>query len=78
MRQPTPEQREQLSRIARNYPHVLTWIEEWYNHELKQLPMVTANVALAQGRCLVLGELIKQLTAPLTPPSQPAGKVEFQ
>lgn len=65
MRQPTPEQAQQIAQLARNYPHVLTWLEECYNTELKQLPMVTANVALAQGRCLVLGELIKQLTAPL-------------
>lgn len=65
MKQPTPEQAQQIALIARNYPHVLTWVEEWYNAELKQLPMVTANVSLAQGRCLVLSELVKQLTASL-------------
>lgn len=65
MKKPTPEQEHQLTQLARNYPHVLTWIEEWYNSELKQLPTVTANVSLAQGRCLVLGELVKQLTASL-------------
>ena len=66
MKKPTPEQEHQLALLARNYPHVLTWLESWYNEELTRLPSVTGNVALAQGRCLVLSELIRQLTASLT------------
>jgi hypothetical protein len=65
VKQPTEEQRHQLAQLARNYPHVLTWINEWYSEELTRLPSVSVNVALAQGRCLVLSELIKQLTASL-------------
>lgn len=69
MKKPTEEQAYQLSLISRNYPHVLTWLESWYMEELKRLPSVTANTALAQGRCLVLSELITQLTTPLKKPT---------
>ncbi len=78
MKQPTEEQREQLARLARNYPHVLTWLESWYNEELTRLPSVSVNVALAQGRCLVLRELINQLTAPLNAKPVTGRTNEFQ
>jgi len=43
--------------MARQHPQTLEWLEGWLNHELKQLPNVTQNVSLAQGRCQVLKEI---------------------
>lgn len=65
MKQPSEQQRHAIEGCVRNYPHLLTWLEEAYNHELRTLPSVMSNTALAQGRCLVLGELIKQFTEAL-------------
>ena len=38
---------------------ILNFLEQWHKHELEQLPNVTQNVALAQGRCQVLKELVE-------------------
>tara|TARA_R100000458_G_C8110210_1_gene133279 strand:+ start:192 stop:407 length:216 start_codon:yes stop_codon:yes gene_type:complete len=48
-----------LATVERQHTNILEWLEEWRKHELEQLPNVTQNVALAQGRCQILGELIK-------------------
>jgi len=56
---PEPRVVHALSVMVRQYPELLDWIEEWYNHELKQLPNVTINMTLAQGRCQVLCELLR-------------------
>ena len=44
--------------IAQNVPVAVEWLESWHTLELERLPQVTNNVAVAQGRCQVLGELI--------------------
>jgi len=54
---PEPDVIKALAIIARQHPQALEWLEGWLNHELKQLPNVTQNVSLAQGRCQVLKEI---------------------
>ena len=48
--------------IARQYPEFVDFLNEWKQSELDQLPDVTSNTAVAQGRCKVLKELTKQLS----------------
>lgn len=45
--------------VVRQYPQVLTFLEEWKAHELEQLPFALNTVAVSQGRCQVLAELVK-------------------
>lgn len=59
MIRPSPEVIKALAVSARQYPAIVEWLEEWRMHELKQLPNVTQNTALAQGRCQVLSEIFK-------------------
>ena len=44
--------------IAQNVPVAVEWLESWHSLELNRLPQVTNNMAVAQGRCQVLGELL--------------------
>lgn len=62
MIKPKPEVIKALGATVSQHPVLLQWIQDWREHELKQLPSVTNNVALAQGRCQVLGELSKFAT----------------
>ena len=58
MKQPTPEVIDALARSVRQYPVIAEWLGEWRQSELERLPSVGAQtVALAQGRCQVLGEV---------------------
>lgn len=60
MRQPTPELIHALANSVLQYPVIKEWLGEWRMTELERLPSVNnPNVALAQGRCQVLGELYK-------------------
>lgn len=59
MKRPSPEVVEQLAYATKHYPLFFQWLEEWRQAELEALPSALANTALAQGRCLVLGELVK-------------------
>ena len=59
MIRPEPEVIKALAVLARQHPQALDWLEGWLDHELKQLPNVTQNVSLAQGRCQILIELSK-------------------
>ena len=59
MKQPTPEIIHALANSVRQYPAIQEWLGEWRLSELERLPSVGQNVALAQGRCQVLGELYK-------------------
>lgn len=61
MKRPDPETHLQLAAVVKSYPHVFTWLESWYTSELEALPRATSNTALAQGRCLVLQELVTLL-----------------
>ena len=47
-----------FSQISQNVTVAVEWLESWHTLELERLPQVTNNVAVAQGRCQVLGELI--------------------
>ena len=47
-----------FSHIAQNVPVAVEWLESWRDLELDRLPQVTNNVAVAQGRCQVLGEIV--------------------
>jgi hypothetical protein len=51
-----------LRNMARHNPQVLEYIQQWRHQEMESLPHATTNVAVQQGRCQVLGELIKLLT----------------
>jgi hypothetical protein len=57
MKRPDPDVVMSLALATRQFPEIPRWIENWYRHELEQLPSVAQNVALAQGRCQVLKEL---------------------
>ena len=57
MIRPEPDVIKALAIMARQHPQALEWLEGWLNHKLKQLPNVTQNVSLAQGRCQVLKEI---------------------
>lgn len=59
MIRPEPKVIHALSVTVKQHPELLDWLQEWYDHELKQLPNVTTNMTLAQGRCQVLGELVR-------------------
>jgi hypothetical protein len=48
-----------LAIVARQYPEVMSWLEQWRTHELDNLPLAINNTAVMQGRCQVLGELYK-------------------
>lgn len=48
-----------LAIVAKQYPEVLDFFDAWRLRELETLPSVTNNVALQQGRCQVLGEIVK-------------------
>lgn len=62
MKRPTDEQMLALRNMARHNPQVLEYIQQWRHQEMESLPHATTNVAVQQGRCQVLGELIKLLT----------------
>lgn len=59
MIRPSSEVTKALAASVRQYPEIVTWLQEWRMHELEQLPSVAQNTALAQGRCQVLSELSK-------------------
>jgi len=59
MKRPSPEVVKALAQIVHQYPEVAQFIQEWGSDELSRLPNAAQNVALAQGRCQVLLELIK-------------------
>ena len=59
MIRPEPHIIHALAVTVSQHPDLLDWLQEWHDHELKQLPNVTTNVSLAQGRCQVLGELVR-------------------
>jgi len=48
-----------LAIVERQHTDILEWLESWRKHELEQLPSVTQNVVLAQGRCQILNEIVK-------------------
>jgi hypothetical protein len=59
MIKPDPQVTKALASVVRQYPDVLAWLEQWENLELHRLPTAVNNTAVFQGRCQVLGELVK-------------------
>lgn len=45
--------------MVRTHPEVMKFLDAWRNHELENLPNAVNNAAVMQGRCQVLGELVK-------------------
>ena len=62
MIRPSPETVELFARVVKQYPQILTFLTEWKQHELSQLPYATNTSAVSQGRCQVLAELVKLAT----------------
>ena len=59
MIQPNREIIEALAVVSRTHLVIRLWFEEWNAFELARLPTVSMNTAVAQGRCQVLGEIVK-------------------
>jgi hypothetical protein len=59
MIRPDPKIVKQVATMVRQYPDILEWLENWRTHELDNLPSALNNTAVSQGRCQVLGELVK-------------------
>lgn len=59
MKRPDENVVKQLTAIAKQYPDIVQYLSDWQMQELIQLPLVSQNTAQAQGRCQVLGELVK-------------------
>ena len=62
MIRPTDEVVKAFAVTGRQYPQILTFLTEWKNHELEQLPYALNTSAVSQGRCQVLAELVKLAT----------------
>lgn len=63
MIRPDPEVIEMMAKTVRQFPPLLEWLNQWYHMELERLPTVgPSNVALAQGRCQVLAEVVSLLS----------------
>lgn len=52
---------ELLARVDSNYPQFRKFIDAWLLEELSELPSMTNDVQIFQGRCLALQELTKFL-----------------
>jgi hypothetical protein len=51
---------EVLAALARTNHALVPWLSEWRQKELDQLPFASpTNVAVAQGRCQVLTEMLR-------------------
>lgn len=62
MIRPDAEQLKFIAAVAVQHPAFVEWLGEWRQRELEQLPSVTTQTAVAQGRCQVLTELYKLCT----------------
>ena len=59
MKRPDERTLKALAYVAKQFPEIKEWLDNWRMHELETLPSVTNNVTLQQGRCQVLGEIVK-------------------
>lgn len=59
MIRPSPQVTKALATSVRQFPVLLDWLREWEMQELRRLPSVVDNTGIYQGRCQVLGELVK-------------------
>ena len=51
-----------LANSVRQFPALVDWLREWEMAELRRLPNAVENTGIYQGRCQVLGELVKFAT----------------
>jgi len=60
MAKPRPEKDvlEDAARVAKHNVKLLNYLKAWQQRELTELPLRTENVAVHQGRCQVLGEIV--------------------
>lgn len=63
MIRPSPQVVEAMAIVAKRNPEFMDFLRTAYMHELEQLPQAIGNPALAQGRCQVLGELYRFISA---------------
>jgi len=56
---PDPQVIKGLAMAVRQHPEVLMWLEGLLAHEMKRLPYAVENMAVFQGRCQVLTELVE-------------------
>lgn len=62
MTRPDPELIRVLTNMTGQYPMFVEWLGSWRQRELETLPNIAPQaVAIAQGRCQVLTELLKLL-----------------
>jgi hypothetical protein len=59
MIRPDPQVTKALGATMRQFPVLLDWLREWEMYELRRLPSAVDNTGIYQGRCQVLGELVK-------------------
>ena len=59
MIRPDPQVIKALGATVRQFPVILDWLREWEMSELRRLPTAVDNTGIYQGRCQVLGELVK-------------------
>ena len=59
MIRPSADELKTVAAVAVQHPAFVEWLGEWRQRELEQLPSVTTQTAVAQGRCQVLTELYK-------------------
>jgi hypothetical protein len=59
MIRPDPQVTKALAASVRQFPALLDWLREWEMQELRRLPTAVDNTGVYQGRCQVLGELVR-------------------
>lgn len=59
MKNPDTQEIQAIAQVAVHNPRFCEWLQSWYVSELERLPQAVNNSAVAQGRCQVLGEIIK-------------------
>lgn len=62
MIRPEPQVVKALAATIRQFPAILDWLLEWEAQELRRLPHAVDNTGIYQGRCQVLGELVRFAT----------------
>ena len=59
MNRPDPHVVKAMAATVRQFPVLLDWLRDWEMSELRRLPTAVNNTGVYQGRCQVLGELVK-------------------
>lgn len=59
MIKPEPQTIKSLAMASRQYPELLEWMKSLRKREIEQLPWALDNLAIKQGRCQMIVELIE-------------------